>query len=257
MLNPTTDPVKTKGKFLVGDITKDPRFWRPEAQLREWGRWPDVADDHYQIRLPYLSDSALQSALSSPEVIFSGRSAQSCGIAGIIGPRSPYRLRRVVEQLARYFRREFNYDFIQFAADESDHKDDHRAYFWVDHRRSEYRAHQPFYPVIGACCFRHRHYEERPDRANSPLYQAISRDCYRLQWIWFHPFARNHGHLTKALPYFLARFGRLLAEGPYSPAMENFLKKHHQYPFETAEQEAAFYGATHRRIVAEISHAES
>jgi hypothetical protein len=38
--------------------------------------------------------------------------------------------------------------------------------------------------------------------------------------------------------------------------MEHFLKKHRQYPFETAEQEASFYAATHRRIVAEISHTE-
>jgi hypothetical protein len=105
--------MKTKAKFVVGDITKDPRLWRSEAQLREEGRWPDVADDHYQIRLPYLSDSALQAASSSPEAVFSGCEAQSCGIAGIIGPRSPYRLRRAVEQLARYFRREFRYDFAR------------------------------------------------------------------------------------------------------------------------------------------------
>jgi hypothetical protein len=49
--------MKTKGKFLVGDITKT--FWPPETKYRESGRWPDVVDDHYQIRLPYLSACAI------------------------------------------------------------------------------------------------------------------------------------------------------------------------------------------------------
>jgi superfamily II DNA or RNA helicase len=41
-----------------------------------------------------------------PEATVEGCSAQERGIALIVGPRSAFRLRRAVEQLARYFRRE-------------------------------------------------------------------------------------------------------------------------------------------------------
>jgi hypothetical protein len=67
---------------------------------------------------------------------------------------------------------------------------------------------------------------------------GIPQDCYALQWIWFHPYERGQGHLSRALPYFLARFGPLISEGPFSATFKGFLRKHHQWPFATPEQEA-------------------
>jgi len=75
--------MKTKGKFLVGDITKI--FW-PEARQRESSRWPD---DYYQIRLPSFSEEAVGRCLIHPKAIIEGCSAGQCGIAAIVGPRSP------------------------------------------------------------------------------------------------------------------------------------------------------------------------
>jgi hypothetical protein len=66
--------MKTKAKFLVGDITKT--FW-PDAKQRESARWPDIVDDHYQIRLPHLSAEAFPRAVPHPESIVEGCSAQA------------------------------------------------------------------------------------------------------------------------------------------------------------------------------------
>src|SRR5262249_29041872 len=99
---------------------------------------------------------------------------------------------------------------------------------------TQYRSGTSFYPVIGACCFRYRHDVE-------PLPPGIPPDYYALQWIWFHPYERNRGHLSRALPYFQARFGRLIAEPPFSPAMNAFLHKHCCRPYENDEQQTWFH----------------
>jgi hypothetical protein len=113
------------------------------------------------------------------------------GISAIITPKSPKSFRIAVETLAYYFRREFSYDFCQYCAEEGSDESEHRAYLWTTARAAPYNQHA----IIGACCFRKRHYDE-------PLPPGVPADCYALQWIWFHPYERRQGHLTRALPYF-------------------------------------------------------
>jgi hypothetical protein len=210
--------MKTKSKFIVTES------WNQR-------HWPDEARDIYQIRLPYFSEKSLAPNQCHPEMCVGEVSALTCGIGGILDPRSPKWLRRAIEVLARYFRREFSYDFCQYSALEYTDKDEHRAYFWLSRSHPDWASGKgEIYPLVGACCFRRRHYQ------NDPLPPGIPADCYALQWIWFHPYERHQGHLTGALPYFLARFGKLFSEGPFSPAFDCFLRKHRQWPYQTPEQ---------------------
>lgn len=109
-------------------------------------------------------------------------------------------LKRAVLHCAAYFRREFHYDFVQYGME--DEGDGNQAFLWCsdDYDRRG----------IGACCFRWREYTNHPHG-------------WALQWIWFHPYFRRHGHLRKAWPYFRQAFGDFAVEGPISPAMEAFL----------------------------------
>lgn len=111
--------------------------------------------------------------------------------------------RRAVWHMARYFKREFGYDFVQYGDDGFEHDDNHVAYLWES----------GFDPVaIGACCFRWRH-ENKDDRH------------WGLQWVWFHPYVRRRGMLTAIWPFFRHVFDDFRVEYPLSTAMEVFLRK--------------------------------
>jgi hypothetical protein len=122
-------------------------------------RWPDDIDDYYQIRLPYLSELTLEKAALHAENNIDGVSAAKCGIGCIVTPRSPQKIRRAIEQIARYFRREFDFDFCQYGAEEISEPQEHRAYFWLNYSRSDYTSSRKVIPLIGACCFRRRNYK--------------------------------------------------------------------------------------------------
>jgi hypothetical protein len=113
---------------------------------------------------------------------------------------SPIRYRRAVWRLATYFRREFGYDFVQYGHE--GHEDDAtaRAFLWFGRN-----------VVIGACCFRWREWTDAPAG-------------WAMQWIWLHPYSRSCGYLTRAWPYFRARFGDFHVERPLSRAMAGFLE---------------------------------
>lgn len=121
--------------------------------------------------------------------------------------RSPVTHRRAVYACACYFRREGGYDFVQYGHDGQEDDEDARAYLWstlcLDERGGDV--------ALGACCFRLR--------CIPPM--MINR--YDLQWIWLHPYVRRHGYLTRAWPYFSARFPSFVPEPPLSPAMIAFL----------------------------------
>jgi hypothetical protein len=126
-----------------------------------------------------------------------------------VKPESPLKLRREVERFAIYFRREFSYDFQQFEATEKPSKPDfvpYAAYLFANGPNS--------YPRIwvGACCFRWREYTNVEPR-------------WAAQWIWFHPYFRGKGILSKAWDKFHELHGNFYNEPPHSPAMEAFLRK--------------------------------
>lgn len=119
---------------------------------------------------------------------------------------SDKRLHLMVEKLAKYFRREFQYDSIQYSARESMEKNGtQEAFLWTNDPGCRHFA-------IGACCFRWRVWTNAPPG-------------WALQWIWLHPYERNRGRLTRAWPYFQDRFGDFHVEPPLSPAMRAFLAR--------------------------------
>jgi hypothetical protein len=116
---------------------------------------------------------------------------------------SPKRERAAVEQYAKYFRREFQYDFVQYSADEEPLAD--RAFLFVPDPWGWGQR------TVGACCFR-----RREDSGGS---------WFALAWIWLHPYWRSRGLLSNAWSYFVHRFAPFRVEPPLSPAMQGFLRR--------------------------------
>jgi hypothetical protein len=105
-------------------------------------------------------------------------------------PSSDDKLQSALELLAEYFKKEFRYLNLQYCnlAEEIDHYP---------------------YRIVGGGCFR----TEEPDN-------------YFLDWVWFHPFARNRGRLKKAWPLFKEKFGEFSVTEPLSAHMKEFIAKH-------------------------------
>jgi hypothetical protein len=130
------------------------------------------------------------------------------GVAAVVTYKSKMILRKAVEHCDTYLLRELDYTH-QFSRLDKDRE--YLAYLWIDLTAVDATGRAA---VLGACCFRNRHYKDYP---------------YAMQWVWFHPYARRQGHLRAAWPYFEKRFGPFVAEGPYSEAMVQFLKTKTRY----------------------------
>ena len=63
-------------------------------------------------------------------------------------------------------------------------------------------------------------------RPTSPEADEWESAHWGLAWVWFHPYERRRRHLSRAWPYFRARFGDFEVERPLSLAMAAFLRKH-------------------------------
>lgn len=178
--------------------------------------------EYYTIRLP----NTVKTLAENYEVRFSARKFE-CGLLEVTR-RSPVRLKRYVEKIARYFMRESEYDFVQFCADEDEHEsDEYSAWLYIAQAGE---AWLPGTMIFGATCFRLRNYADR----KSP---------WGMQWVWLHPYFREHGVLSTVWPFFRERFGDFFPEPPLSRAMSAFLKK-----MDTAKQRYApnaFQRASH------------
>jgi len=114
-------------------------------------------------------------------------------------------LRSAVYTIAKYFRREFGYDFIQYGID----NDDATVYlFYKEDHLNE---------AVGAVCFRFK----------STVYPDKSTE-YRwwLDWAWFHPYQRQKGLLSGLLPTIKKEHPRMLLSYPLSKGMDKFDKKY-------------------------------
>jgi hypothetical protein len=162
----------------------------------------------YVIRLPSFRDPDVPPDELEPELLlYAARRVRRPDDLWCVTTRSPVNLRRAVWQLASYFRREFRYDVVQYGLEGRETDTSARAYLWdlVDPGDAAHHA-------IGAGCFRWRRYSDAPPG-------------WALQWVWLHPFERNRGHLTRAWPYFRARFEDFDVEPPVSAAMARFLDR--------------------------------
>jgi hypothetical protein len=117
--------------------------------------------------------------------------------------RSPIAVRRAVETLARYFQREFRYDFIQYSANQPGDSRDH-TFLWT---RDDVTHHEG----VGAICFRWREY------SNVPHGLAVA-------WVWIHPYLRRQRILASHWDCFRRVYGDFYVEPPLSSAMKAFLE---------------------------------
>jgi hypothetical protein len=109
---------------------------------------------------------------------------------------------RALDNMGRYMQREFHYDFPLSIDD----RFPTRAFFFFS--RDSLQALTADQPV-GVAVF-----------ARFPRPWE-----WEAQWIWMHPYARRHGLLTDAWPYFKKEFGEFRLQRPISPAMKGFLEK--------------------------------
>lgn len=121
----------------------------------------------------------------------------------IVRMASPAWKHREMYERARAFKREFQYDFVQWGSRRADN-DPHVQGILFD---------LPDGRIVGACAFRWREYEELP----APF--------WGLQWVWIAPGFRRQGVLSSRWTMLRERFGDFLVEPPVSDAMQTFLNR--------------------------------
>jgi hypothetical protein len=161
--------------------------------------------DFFTIKAPLVSVEDCEASWAKDEGEGDASSLrEASGLGALVTYRSKSVLKRAAEICDTYLLRELDYA-RQYERHDNDRE--HIAYLWADPTTLDDAGRLA---VFGACCFRNRHYTdyEHP---------------YAMQWVWLHPYARRHGHLLTAWPYFEKRFGLFNVEGPYSDAMLRFL----------------------------------
>ena len=117
-----------------------------------------------------------------------------------------------VLHFAKFFRREFRYDFVQFGSAASESEDNFEAWlFFSDRILWPWGEERP----IGAACFRKRSYSDLPQYK------------WALQWIWIHPYERAQGLWKTHFEFFKQRYGGFIPEPPLSKSMESFVRKYY------------------------------
>lgn len=129
-----------------------------------------------------------------------------CGICARVTAVSPPALRRAVETLAHFFKREGHYDFVGYYAD---HPPDETVYLWESYRLD---AAPGKTSIIGAAGFGIVNWQSLGPRPT-------------LEWVWIHPYERRQGLLTRAWPLFEREHGEFIINPPYTTAMRTFLAK--------------------------------
>lgn len=116
-------------------------------------------------------------------------------------------LQSALELLAEHFKKEFRYDYLQYC--KRDENKDCTGVLITERAMDLVKDidHHP-YRIIGGGCFREK-----------------SPNVYSLDWVWFHPFARNRSKLKNIWPQFKERFGNFKVTGPLSAQMKAFLDK--------------------------------
>lgn len=137
-----------------------------------------------------------------------------------IEPGSPVELRRAVETLAYYFKKEMGFDGLQFEAAETQASlgyVPYEAYLFHDTAYDQIVENEAIpHRIYGACCFRWREWSD-----HAP--------CWSLDWVWLHPYFRRRGHLQRAWPTFQHAYGDdFHVASPLSIGMQAFVKANHE-----------------------------
>lgn len=127
------------------------------------------------------------------------------GKAIYVGNDQPVSAHKAVEELAIYFRREFDFDYTQYTAFEDKDNDKSDAYLWID---TDWESHF----ATGAAVFRY-------------LTDVGQKHRWVMQFVWFHPYYRRAGLLTETWKHFQEKYGDFELEEPVSESMKRFADK--------------------------------
>lgn len=147
----------------------------------------------------------IKTLIETPSVIDIdiGRKIGNCIL---VHNKQPISIHKAVEQIAYYFKREGEFDFVQYTAYEDKDNPKSDSYIWIDSNFEDTFA-------VGATNFRFRGDVGQQQR-------------WSMEWVWFHPYYRNKGLLTGAWKAFQKKYGKdFLLEPPLSKAMEAFINK--------------------------------
>ena len=123
-----------------------------------------------------------------------------------VDKKQPSSVYKAIEQLAYYFKREGQFDFVQYSAYEDKNNKNSEVYVWVDEGWEDLF-------LTGAINFRFK-----GDIGQSKNWEA--------EWVWIHPYYRNQGLLSGAWKEFEKKYGKgFRCEPPISKSMEAFLNK--------------------------------
>lgn len=118
---------------------------------------------------------------------------------------SPIWMHREVHQRALQFKREFQYDFLQWEGSQRKKNlcAESHGYLFADHTDTYGLG-----SAIGACAF------------------WLDGEKWRMRWIWVCPSMRRTGVLSRRWAAFLQRYGDFEIDTPLSEAMTAFVNKH-------------------------------
>lgn len=124
-------------------------------------------------------------------------------------------LRDHLESFARYFKKEFKYDYIQYEANEHLFESTkYSGFLFSEMARDKLEEDKETpYRLYGGGCFRWQTFENGSSK-------------WKLDWIWLHPFFRHRRKLSKQWQTFKEKYGSFDIEKPLSADMERFVKKH-------------------------------
>jgi RimJ/RimL family protein N-acetyltransferase len=126
-------------------------------------------------------------------------------LSDIVDSDAPMWMQAEVYRRALKFKREFRYDFVQWAGDETNRVEDgwHGYLFPAG----------PDGTIAGACAFSNKH-------------PGPGGEEWILAWVWLAPKYRGQGLLTTQWSKFVARYGDFFIEPPLSDAMQGFVRSY-------------------------------
>lgn len=116
----------------------------------------------------------------------------------VVRTDSPKWQHKEMYERAYAFKKEFNYDFVQWQRSKEKFDPNVFGYLFTDVNNA----------IIGACSFRFR------------------ETNWGLQWIWICPKERRKKHLSNKWKMFKEKFGNFIVEPPISNEMKAFIKTH-------------------------------
>lgn len=113
------------------------------------------------------------------------------------------------------FKKEFNFDFIQYEANEHLYAENmYSGLLFSEFAHDKLEDDKPSpYRLFGGGCFMWREFKDH-------------EPTWVLDWVWFHPFYRHRGYLSKHWEFLRQDYGDFLVEKPLSADMVKFLENH-------------------------------